>query len=238
MSNELAVLTATGASVGFLHALLGPDHYLPFIVLSKSRGWSVRKTALITLLCGAGHVGSSVVLGMIGIAAGIALSHLELTESARGEVAAWLLTAFGLLYFVWGIRRAVQNRPHTHAHVHLGATEHAHEHTHGADHTHPHDLEDPARKPLTPWILFLIFVFGPCQPLIPILMFPAATQSFWGLALVTGVFAAVTISTMLAVVLLSVFGLSFVPSGRLVRYSHALAGAAITACGVAVHLGL
>lgn len=238
MTSELAYLTATAASIGFLHTLLGPDHYLPFIVLSKSRGWSVQKTALITLLCGVGHVGSSVVLGMIGIAAGIALSRLELTESVRGQVAAWLLTAFGLLYCVWGIRRAVRNRPHTHAHVHLGSTEHGHVHTHVADHAHPHDLDAPGRKALTPWVLFLIFVFGPCEPLIPILMFPAAAQSLWGLALVTGVFAAVTISTMLAVVLLSAFGLGFVPSGQLVRYSHALAGAAITACGVAIHLGL
>jgi len=235
MEDKLPALIAGAASIGFVHTLVGPDHYLPFIVLSKSRGWSVRKTTVITLLCGAGHVASSVLLGAIGIAAGIALGSLELTESVRGEVAAWLLTAFGLVYLVWGIRAAVRNRPHTHRHAHLGSTEHGHEHTHDADHAHPHDL---GRKALTPWVLFVIFVLGPCECLIPFLMLPASAQSLWGLVLVTSVFAVVTISTMLAVVLLSVFGLARIPSGLLVRYGHALAGATITACGVAIHVGL
>jgi len=33
MSNELMILLVTAASIGFFHTLLGPDHYLPFIVI-------------------------------------------------------------------------------------------------------------------------------------------------------------------------------------------------------------
>ena len=91
MSNETAILIGTAASIGFTHTILGPDHYLPFIVLAKARQWTSIKTAIITLLCGIGHILSSIALGFIGIAIGTAVFRLESIESFRGEVAAWLL---------------------------------------------------------------------------------------------------------------------------------------------------
>ena len=236
MSNELVILMITAASIGLFHTLLGPDHYLPFIVLAKARNWSVFRTAVITFLCGLGHVGSSVILGLIGISFGLALAKLEWTESFRGEIAAWLLTAFGLVYLVWGIRRAIRNKPHTHSHAHTASVRHYHEHTHNDEHTHPHAAN--GKKSVTPWVLFIIFIFGPCEPLIPILMYPAAAQSLWGVSMVAAVFALVTIGTMMAVVLVSTFVIDLLPSDKLARFSHALAGAAIFLCGVAIHLGL
>lgn len=237
MSQELLVLTATAGTLGFVHTVLGPDHYLPFVVLARARRWSKATTSLVTVLCGIGHVGSSIAIGAVGIALGVALAKLEWIESTRGDVAAWLLTAFGLLYMVWGIRRAVRQRTHSHAHSHLGGEVHHHTHTHEDAHLHPHD-QPSAAIPLTPWILFTIFVFGPCEPLIPLLMYPAAAESAFGIALVAGVFGAATIATMLVIVLALSFGLQRLPTHNLERYSHALAGAAIFLCGVAIHLGL
>jgi hypothetical protein len=70
-------------------------------------------------------------------------------------------------------------------------------------------------------------------------MYPAAQSNWVGLALVTGTFGGVTILTMLGLVLLSTFGISFLPLGKVERYTHAIAGAAITLCGAAiVFLGL
>jgi hypothetical protein len=67
VTGELKALVITAASLGFFHTLLGPDHYLPFIMMSWARGWSGLKTGLITFLCGLGHICSSVVLGLIGV---------------------------------------------------------------------------------------------------------------------------------------------------------------------------
>ena len=106
MSYEMTLLMGTAAFIAFFHTLLGPDHYLPFIVMGKARKWSMAKTAWITVLCGVGHVASSVLLGFIGIALGVALTSLVAVESFRGNLAAWALIAFGLVYFVWGMRRA------------------------------------------------------------------------------------------------------------------------------------
>ncbi|HSC72019.1 MAG TPA: hypothetical protein VLH58_11730, partial [Candidatus Methylomirabilis sp.] len=74
----------------------------------------------------------------------------------------------------------------------------------------------------------------PCEPLIPLLMYPAAKASLWGLALVTVIFGGATILTMLGIVLICSLGVARVALGPLERYSHAFAGAAIFACGVAI----
>ena len=171
----------------------------------------------------------------MGIAAGVTLKRLEFIESARGEVAAWLLVAFGMMYGTWGIVRAVRDRPHTHAHDHANGTRHVHEHSHAHDHAHVH--EGAARR-ATAWTLFVVFVLGPCEPLIPLLMFPAATHGPASALMVAAVFGVVTIATMTAVVLLSTFGLHYLPFQTAGRYGHAVAGAVIVLSGFAIRLGL
>jgi nickel/cobalt exporter len=235
MSGEMSVLLATAAAIAFVHTLLGPDHYLPFIVMSKSGQWSLRKTSIITLLCGIGHVLGSVALGMVGIAFGVAVTKLVGIESLRGEIAAWALIAFGLGYGVWGWRQALRNRPHTHIHAHESGGSHSHMHFHQQEHAHVHG----STENMTPWVLFTVFVLGPCEPLIPLFMYPAAQNSLGGLLLVTAVFGLITIFTMLTIVLLTLRGLSLLPMQSLSRYVHALAGGTILLSGLVIKfLGL
>jgi len=237
MTDDLLVLTVSALSIGFFHTLLGPDHYLPFVVISKARNWTAGKTVWVTVLCGIGHVGSSVFLGLGGIALGLAVSKLEALESIRGNLAAWLLMGFGLAYMAWGVRKAYRDKPHTHFHVHGAEAEHSHLHAHHHDHLHVHGSEKT--RSLTPWILFTIFVFGPCEPLIPLLMYPAASGSFVGLIWIVVVFSSVTILTMLASVMLLRSGLVLLPMKKIERFSHAIAGATILICGLSIQfLGL
>jgi ABC-type nickel/cobalt efflux system permease component RcnA len=237
MTRELTILAFTAASIAFFHTLLGPDHYLPFIVMARARKWSPSRTAWITFLCGIGHIGGSVLLGFVGVALGIAVTKIKTVEAMRGDLAAWFLIAFGLVYFVWGLRRMMRSRPHEHQHIHGDGQSHNHRHVHASDHLHVHEKE--SIRSLTPWILFIIFVFGPCEPLIPLLMYPAAKSSHLGLVLVTGIFGGVTIATMMGVVLVSHMGLKIIPVGRLGRYSHAVAGATVCLCGLTIKfLGL
>ncbi|MEN8255546.1 MAG: hypothetical protein ABFR33_08760 [Verrucomicrobiota bacterium] len=236
MNEAIPILAGTAALIGFGHTLCGPDHYLPFIVIGKARRWSLAKTLRITLLCGIGHVAGSVALGMLGATLGMALGKLELFEAWRGNLAAQALIIFGFTYFVWGIHRAIRNKPHAHAHIHEGNMVHTHEHSHTHGHAHPHGAD---KKALTPWVLFTIFVLGPCEPLIPLIMYPAAEHSLAGMLLVAGVFALATIGTMLAVVLVSAWGIRFVKLDPLERFSHALAGATVCLSGLAIQfLGL
>ena len=237
MTNEFTLLLLTAVSIAFLHTLAGPDHYLPFIMISKARNWSLAKTSWFTVLCGLGHVGSSIVVGFVGIAFGLALSKLELFESVRGSIIAWLFAAFGLVYLVWGIYRILRNKPHVHKHYHGNGEEHLHEHNHHKDHLHVH--EEKSKANITPWILFTIFVFGPCEPLIPIVMYPAAKHNFTELIIVTSVFSIVTILTMLTVVLIASYGIKLLPMKTMEKYSHVMAGGTILLCGLGmVFLGL
>ena len=231
--NELAILTGTAATIGLIHTLIGPDHYLPFIIMSKTRRWGTFKTAIVTLLCGLGHILSSVVLGLIGIAVGIAVFKLEAVESFRGEIAAWLLIAFGLTYFVWGLHKAIRSKTHEHWHVHQDTASHSHTHDHTSAHSHVHATR---YGDITPWILFTIFVFGPCEPLIPLVMYPAAKSNMGAVAVVATAFGVVTIATMMTIVLLSHFGLSRLSTEKLGRYPHASAGLAILLCGLTIKL--
>jgi sulfite exporter TauE/SafE len=234
MSGEILLLAGTAAAVGFIHTVIGPDHYLPFIVLAKARKWGTLKTALITFLCGIGHILSSVLLGLLGVALGVAVAKLKFIESYRGDIAAWLLIAFGLTYFIWGLHGAIRNRPHEHAHLHVAGGAHEHIHTHLGEHSHVHNSET---KNLTPWVLFIIFVFGPCEPLIPLIMYPAATKGgLTSVAIVAAVFGGVTILTMISIVMVSIFGLSKLHFQKFERYSHALAGLSIFLCGSAIKI--
>lgn len=237
MSPEILLLCGTAATIAFVHTLLGPDHYLPFVAMARSRQWPPGKAMRITALCGSGHIVGSVVLGLVGIYASIHLDALRWIEGFRGDVAAWALMSFGLVYLAWGLRRACRNRPHSHWHSH-GGQRHCHVHSHHHDHAHVHSAEDTddKQRSLAGWGIFIVFVLGPCEPLIPVLMFPAAKESLLGLLAVTAVFAAVTVLTMLAAVAVSVWGLQAVRLPRLERYSEAIAGGTITLCGLSIAL--
>lgn len=214
MTSSTTILLASALSIGFFHTLLGPDHYLPFVAMARVGAWSRKKTLFITALCGVGHIVGSVALGMVGIAFGLSLSRLEGFEASRGAWAAWVLIGFGLLYTVWGIRKAVRG----------------HTHSHGDGHPHP----SASGSRMTPWVLFVIFLLGPCEALIPLLMFPAATESWSALFLVTGAFGLATLATMLGLVFLSLEGIQRLPFPKVGRYAHAAAGMTILLCGVAI----
>jgi len=236
MDAEISALALTAAFLGFFHTIIGPDHYLPFVMMSWARQWSWVKTTVITVLCGLGHIASSVVLGLIGVWLGLVLKKLTIVESFRGSIAAWLLIGFGLVYFVWGLRRAYRNRPHEHRHFHDSDLRHTHKHSHDQQHAHVHN--DRNKVSIAPWALFVVFIFGPCEVLIPTLMYPAATSGWTGVIVVTSVFGAATIATMVGVVLLVRAGVNFVRLSIMERFAHAIAGATICLCGLAIQFGL
>jgi sulfite exporter TauE/SafE len=236
MDNSLILLSVTAISIGFVHTLLGPDHYLPFIVLSEAKKWTIKRTMFITFLCGAGHVLSSVILGLVGIAVGLSVNKLVVVQSFRGNIAGWLFIAFGLVYMIVSIRNLYKKRRHSHSHFHLEKGIHIHDHDHHLEHSHIHET-DVAKT--TPWILFLIFIFGPCEPLIPILMYPAADNNISGSVIVSVLFSVVTIATMMSIVLAFKLGFSRINLKPVEKYSNIIAGAMILFSGIAIQfLGL
>lgn len=227
--SEAQVLLVTAATIAFLHTILGPDHYLVFTAMGKARAWSLAKTLRITFYCGIGHVLGSLLLGALGLLAGAQLASLVEIEGLRGNLAGWALLTFGLVYFAWGLKKAGRSHRHSHAHVHDGVA-HAHEHDHRHEHAHVH----AERSSITPWVVFVIFVLGPCEALIPLFMYPAAQHNALLVAQVAIVFSVITLLTMLACVAITTIGLDRLRLPATGRYVHAAAGAAVLACGMLV----
>lgn len=215
MHPDLTILFTLAITIGIGHTLAGPDHYLPFIVLSKDREWRIGKTLWVTFICGLGHVFSSLILGLIGVGMGSTLTSLTHIEGVRGNIAAYALIAFGLVYFVWGLRKAIKNKQHS------------------------HDFNSERKNKWLIWSLMIVFVLGPCEALIPLLMYPAAQQSWSGAMMVSLVFSIATIATMLSAVAIAYFGLHQLKFQWLQRYMQAFAGFTIFISGLAIqYLGM
>ena len=217
MANELQALSWTALALGIGHTALGPDHYFPFVAMSRVGGWSLRKTVGITVLSGIAHVASSVVIGIVGIWLGLLMFNMESLESIRGDLAAWMFIAFGVIYTMWGVVHAIRFEPKR---------------------TSFDPTASAMRGRMTPLVLVVIFLFGPCEPLIPYLMYPAALGSARG-GLVSLLFGIATVGTMTAFVVAMYLGIGLIrPSMAWDRYSHLFAGLVVTACGVAIVAGL
>lgn len=237
------VLLGSAASIGFVHTLLGVDHSLPFVALGRAQGWSLRRTLAVTFGCGVAHVLSSVLLGVIGIGLGFAIEDLVGIESARGDLVAYALIAFGLTYATWATVKALRGQSHTHAHVHADGSVHDHQHDHEREHLHAHEAPKPdgsGARQATFWTLFLIFAFGPCEALIPVLMAPAWTHNAAFVAAVVGLFGAVTLATMMGTVAAVWRGLDLAKLRRLgiERWANPVAGAVVASSGGLILLGL
>jgi nickel/cobalt transporter (NicO) family protein len=241
MNPEILSLSIAAAWTGFVHCVCGPDHYVPFVAMSRVGSWSLRKTLLITFVCGIGHVMGSAILGFIGIALGLIVFQLEQAESARADIAAWGLFGFGVIYTLIGLLHALRRD--------------LREPTWNSDGASPGNNSDEAstgseiaeqskgaavlnhQQSLTPWILFVVFLFGPCEPLIPYLMVPAAKANMWGVAWVTFLFGATTLITMTTLVALIYRGTLALRFHALQRWGHAVAGLVVMVCGGAMLSG-
>src|SRR3989304_4865668 len=135
---------------------------------------------------------------------GSSIVNLEGAESFRGNIAGFLLIGFGVAYTIWGLKHLRHN------HLHLDAT-----------------------KNVTVWALIAIFVFGPCEPLIP-LMFLAIQHGRHGGWLTTAAFSLVTVLMVVSQSMLAFLGLGLPPGGQMEQWSHVMAGGVIALTGIAV----
>lgn len=207
----MGILLASAVSVAFFHSL-APDHWVPFVALAKGSRWKMRRLALITTLAGIGHVASSLLIGAAGLWAGWAVHRLEGVEAWRGGVAIWMLIGFGAAYTLWGLKHA--QHPHPHLSVKDAVAAYA------------------ARRV---WLLIAVLVFGPCEPLIP-LMFLAYKGGLSAIVVVSAVFSLVTIGMIVGQSCLSYAGVRLIQTDWMERYAHALAGLVIVLTGLAVIL--
>ena len=86
---------------------------------------------------------------------------------------------------------------------------------------------------LSYWVVFIIFVLGPCEALLPLLT-AAAVLGTASVIWVSLVFSLVTVATMVAMVTSGRFGLNMLRFPCLEKFAPEIAGGTVMACGLAI----
>ena len=131
---ELLLIGAV-ASVGVLHTIV-PDHWVPITLIARQRGWSKAETARAAFQAGAGHVLSTLLIGLVvwlaGVVAAARFGHLVETASSIA------LIAFGgwIAISAWRELRTSGGHGHSHSHGFGQSEEHRH-------HDHQNQVHGP-----------------------------------------------------------------------------------------------
>ena len=222
MSEAGLALVLTTVITAMVHTLI-PDHWLPFVLVSRAEGWSVRRTIALTTVSGLLHVTLSIALGLVvplvGLGAGAALPVLgERLQAASAS----LLIVFGVVYMSWFLMKG--------GHVHSFGVH---------PHHNPQDPQEPPRgavallKGLSGYTLTFIVGFNPCILVIPCI-YGAAQMSTATLVAVAAAFAVSTVGSMVAVTLLGLRSTEHLTSPFLTRYGEALSGGLIALTGLVI----
>ena len=220
MTEAGLALVVTTVLTAVVHTLI-PDHWLPFVLVSRAERWTVRRTVLLTVISATLHVSLSIALGLTAVLAGRGAERAVQGLGERLEVlTGWMLVLFGLSYMGWFLVRG--------GHVHSFGIH---------PHHRPEDPEPELRrvrlKDLSGYALTFIVGFNPCILVIPCMLY-AAQMSGLTLLAVAVAFAVSTIASMVVVTLLGLKGTSRLTSPFLTRYGEAFSGGLIAAVGIAV----
>lgn len=224
--SEFALLIITVLSISAVHTFSGPDHYLPFIVLSRSKKWSLNKTLFWTALCGIAHVLSSVILGILGIFLGWSIKKTFHIEAIRGGFAAWMLLSFGILYLIYALYNLNKNKVHKHFDASQDGEIFVFEHQHGQN------IGTNKRYKVTPWVLFFIFASGPSEPMIPLIIYPSINYSLSKVGVLIAFYTFATVLTMLAMVVVGYYSAHLFTFKNYEKYLETISAAIIVICGI------
>lgn len=133
-------LAASAALVGFLHSL-APGHWLPVVLLAKSRRWDLRTALLGAFTAASGHILISILVGAASLLIGSQV--FDGIEEDAERWGAYLLIGFGVVYALVSYFR--------------------HSHCHG----HTHHGPDPRSKK-APFLFLFSIGFSPCIAALPV----------------------------------------------------------------------
>lgn len=234
-STLLTTIALTGFTVAFFHAAI-PTHWLPFVLVSRTKQWSRTKTLGVALFAGLGHVALTTVLGLL-----IAWFGFQLDEEighAFGPVAGGILILIGA-YFLW---RQMRGAGICH-HAMPGSEHHADEHC-GDEHEHDshweHELKDSSlAKAPGDWAaisgLFLMLTLSPCEGFLPVYL--SAVQFGWGgFILLTVILALATLAGMTLFTWLTLIGFEKLRLRYFERWEAGLLGAIFVLLGLTMLL--
>jgi len=173
------------AGLSAAHAFM-PPHWLPFVVVSRARGWALPETLGVTALAGLAHSCTTIAVG----AGAVLAAETLLSKGVLGWVGNGVLLCMGLVYLT--------------LHVHGGGSRgegHA-ARCHHPGHDHGHRTASDASGAAAAAALVIFPAVAPCPSSVPLFLAVggAGTAALVQLSLV---FAACTVLVMVGLVGLS-----------------------------------
>jgi len=223
-------LLSVALSTALLHTLI-PDHWLPFVLIGRARGWGVGTTAAVSGLSALIHVALSVTLGLAALAVG--LGAAEVVGATLERAGPLLLLGFGGSYALWAWRKGGHFHPGgARLHAGGGSACDGHEGPGNPEHLHYHAdqawIGERARR--DQWWLAVIVGLNPCVLLMPIL-FATAREGTAAVALVSAAYALPTVALMVGLSTLGVAGARRLTVPLAARYMEAGSGLVVAALG-------
>jgi hypothetical protein len=209
----------TGFAVAFLHGAL-PTHWLPFVLVGRRQGWATGRTLLVTALAGFGHVITTVVLGLLLVASGLAAG--ETLGRFVPYIAGGLLIALGLYYLA---NHSFAAARHNH-HLPLFKRFHIPE--------EPGEERGPAMSDRSAVLgLVTVLTLSPCEAFLPVYL-SGAPYGWEAFGLLSVVLTCAAVASMVGFAGLSMAGARWLGLKAVERSEGLVLGAALCALGVLV----
>ncbi|RJQ11593.1 MAG: hypothetical protein C4551_00930 [Bacillota bacterium] len=244
----VTVIALGSAAVGAAHAVL-PDHWVPYVVLSKARGWGMPQALGAAAAGGMAHLASTTALGVA--VAFLGAEALEGVGHWAQLFGAGVLVLFGAALLARGFLtlRAggrAHGDPHHHGRSHDDARSEGDVHSYypggfsfsrpTASHDRPRALSRTGRRAHI--LQGLLLGVRPCAEAVPMFL-AAAAYGFTSSLLSVVMWTAATLVTMVLMVWISLLGLRGLPLDTVNRYGELAAGGLILLMGLgAAYLGL
>jgi len=204
----VSLLVGTGV-VSLIHGLL-PNHWLPFVLIGRSQGWTMSRTLKILSAAGVAHIAVSAGIALLALTIGMVMAPLM--ESIGHILPGAILLFVGMFYVV------------------LDLTHHGHDH-----HRH-HEIHEAASQGLSERTatitLVLSLALSPCEAMVPIFVSAAPIGSaplLLGLVVTSGI---ASLLVMLVLSSLAWRGLTQLNFGRFAHHERFIMGGTLTVLGL------
>ncbi len=191
--------------LSIVHAAI-PNHWLPIVAIGKSEKWSRSQILMVTVISGAAHTVSTIILGIVIGIVGYKMSSAQ--EITNKIIAPLILFLMGLVYIVLDMKSGA----------------------------HKHFINNPGgvnRRSM--WAaassLAAAMLLSPCLE-IDVYFFSAGTQGSLGIALVSLMYLLVTVSGMLVFVDIGRKGAEKIKWHFLEHHERALTGIILMLLGI------
>ena len=187
--------------LSLVHAAI-PNHWLPIVAIGKSERWTMRETLNATVLIGAAHIASTIIIGVLIGLAGFRLS------SNHAELAHWIapvvLAVLGLIF----IASDFIGKGHRH-------------------HNHFDETGGRSKRAIVGSMVVAMF-FSPCIEL-EVYFLPSGAFGWSGILTTSVIYLFATVSTMLLLVYVGTKGLSRLNWHSFEHHQKTLTGAILIA---------